>query len=69
MDLPLPEIPVMTDRRPTGNFTSTFFRLFARAFLISTQSATWRRLRRDLRMGWQSGAFEATSGLRIFGAL
>src|SRR5216110_3956943 len=45
VDLPLPEIPVMTDRRPTGNFTSTFFRLFARAFLISTQSATWRSLR------------------------
>src|SRR5437867_706675 len=51
VDLPLPEIPVMTDKRATGNLTSMFFRLFARAFLISTQPSTVRKLRRDLRIG------------------
>jgi hypothetical protein len=31
VDFPDPEIPVMTESRPTGNRTSTFFKLFARA--------------------------------------
>src|SRR6266567_7568471 len=57
VDFPDPEIPVITDKRATGNFTSMLFRLFARAFLISTQPATLCKLRRDLRMGWQSGVF------------
>src|SRR5205814_8710587 len=51
VDLPEPEIPVMTDKRPTGKRTSTPFKLLARAPRIWIQSSTLRSDRRDLRVG------------------
>ena len=51
VDFPEPEIPVITDNRPTGKRTSTSFKLFARAPRISIQPSTSRSGRRDFRMG------------------
>src|SRR6478736_6850298 len=57
VDLPLPEIPVITDSLPTGKRTSISFKLFACAALISIQFSVSRSDLRDPRMGWQSGFF------------
>jgi hypothetical protein len=51
VDLPLPEIPVITESLPTGKRTSMFFKLFARAPRISIQFSTFRSERRDPRIG------------------
>ena len=58
VDFPEPEIPVMTEKRPTGKRTSIFFKLFARALFISIQFSTSRKPRRDPLIGWQSGDFK-----------
>src|SRR5207247_2641674 len=57
VDLPLPEIPVITDSLPTGKRTSISFKLLAPAALISIQFSVSRSDLRDPRMGWQSGFF------------
>ncbi len=51
VDFPDPEIPVMTESRPTGKRTSTFFKLFARAPRISIHSSTSPNERRSERVG------------------
>src|SRR2546430_8571312 len=47
VDLPLPEIPVITESLPTGNRTSTSFKLFALAPRTSIQFSMFRRDRRS----------------------
>ena len=51
VDFPEPEMPVMTESRPTGKRTSTFFRLFACAPRISIHCSTSPNERRDFRIG------------------
>src|SRR6476660_9859131 len=51
VDLPEPEIPVITDSLPIGKRTSMFFKLLARAPRISIQFSTSGRERRDPRIG------------------
>ena len=55
----------MTDSRPTGNFTSTFFKLFACASLISIQSSTSPNERRAFANRMAERRSQATSGLGI----
>src|SRR6478736_7472637 len=51
VDLPEPEIPVITDSLPTGKRTSMFFKLLALAPRISIQFSTSSRERRDPLIG------------------
>src|SRR5438309_6702639 len=55
VDLPLPEIPVITESLPTGKRTSMPFKLLARAPRISIQFSVSRSDLRDQLVGWQSG--------------
>ena len=65
VDLPEPEMPVITESRPIGKRTSTFFKLFARAPRISIQCSTSPNERRDLRSRMTERAPQTAAGLRI----